>query len=235
MQTDEDSSTFKPQPPCNGAAGSKRAWDHYVPKSSAFGLEDGQVPEMPNLESDLGNSLQHRNGKISKKDKDERGPAVGSLEADGPTQEFSLGTPRIRTNFEEPSTPEMPDLSSVTQDICKLVSQAQKKKTTTAPQPHISPVRHADSLCVVSQSEFQTLPNYLRRMTLSNLNQTVDNINRFTEQSRGEIQEFTMEELRNIIGVGTMAPVYILCLQELKRVKQVDGLIGKHVYKLITN
>lgn len=53
--------------------------------------------------------------------------------------------------------------------------------------------------------------------------------------STGEIQEFTMEELRSIIGVGTMAPVYILCLQELKRVKQVDGLIGKHVYKLITN
>lgn len=64
-------------------------------------------------------SLQ-RNRKISKTDKDVRGPAVSSLDSDGPTQEFSLGTPRIRTTFEEPSTPEMPDLSSVTQDICKV-------------------------------------------------------------------------------------------------------------------
>ncbi|KAF6717031.1 Spindle and kinetochore-associated protein 3 [Oryzias melastigma] len=180
MQTDEDSRTFKPQPPCNGAAGSKRTWDHHVPDSSAFGVEDAQMPEMPNLESDLGNSLQHRNRKISKTDKDVRGPAVSSLDSDGPTQEFSLGTPRIRTTFEEPSTPEMPDLSSVTQDICKLVSQAQKKKTTTATQPRISPLQPADSLCVVSQSEFQTLPNYLRRMTLSNLNQAVGNINTFS-------------------------------------------------------
>lgn len=48
-----------------------------------------------------------------------------------------------------------------------------------------SPLQPADSLCVVSQSEFQTLPNYLRRMTLSNLNQAVGNINTFAEQSRG--------------------------------------------------
>lgn len=45
---------------------------------------------------------------------------VSSLELDGPTQEFSLGTPRLRKDFQEPSTPEMPDLSSVTQDICKV-------------------------------------------------------------------------------------------------------------------
>lgn len=45
---------------------------------------------------------------------------VSSLELDGPTQEFSLGTPRIRTDFQEFNTPEMPDLSSVTQDICKV-------------------------------------------------------------------------------------------------------------------
>lgn len=45
---------------------------------------------------------------------------VSSLELDGLTQEFSLGTPRLRKDFQEPSTPEMPDLSSVTQDICKV-------------------------------------------------------------------------------------------------------------------
>lgn len=51
----------------------------------------------------------------------------------------------------------------------------------------------------------------------------------------GEIEELTTEELKRIIAVGAMAPVYILCLQELKRVKQVDGLIDNLVYKLITN
>uniref|UniRef100_A0A3P9KIL7 Spindle and kinetochore associated complex subunit 3 n=1 Tax=Oryzias latipes TaxID=8090 RepID=A0A3P9KIL7_ORYLA len=235
METEEESHTFKPRlSHCSRAAGSKRTWDYNAPDTVAFGVEERQMPEMPNLESDLGNSLQCRNGKLSKAKKASRGPAVSSLEADGPTQEFSLGTPRIRKNFVEPSTPEMPDLSSVTQDICKLVSQAQKKKTA-ATQPHVSSLRRAESLSVVSQSEFQTLPGYLRRMTLSNLNQAVSNINRFTEQSRGEIEEFTTEELKRIIAVGAMAPVYILCLQELKRVKQVDGLIDNLVYKLITN
>ena len=47
-------------------------------------------------------------------------PTVKSLELDGPTQEFRFGTPCIRRDYEEPSTPEMPDLSSVTQDICKV-------------------------------------------------------------------------------------------------------------------
>lgn len=44
----------------------------------------------------------------------------------------------------------------------------------------------AKGLTLVSQSEFQTLPSYLRLMTLSNLNQAVQNINRFTAQRHGE-------------------------------------------------
>lgn len=47
-------------------------------------------------------------------------PSVPSMELDGPTQEFSLGTPRVRGYYQEPRTPEMPELSSVTQDICKV-------------------------------------------------------------------------------------------------------------------
>lgn len=43
---------------------------------------------------------------------------VRDLELDGQTQEFCLGTPRLRTTVEEPSTPEMPD--PITQDICKV-------------------------------------------------------------------------------------------------------------------
>lgn len=45
---------------------------------------------------------------------------VPNLELDGQTQEFYLGTPRLRTTLEELSTPEMPDFSSITQDICKV-------------------------------------------------------------------------------------------------------------------
>uniref|UniRef100_A0A3Q4GXA5 Spindle and kinetochore associated complex subunit 3 n=1 Tax=Neolamprologus brichardi TaxID=32507 RepID=A0A3Q4GXA5_NEOBR len=63
------------------------------------------------------------NGKIlkfSENEKVAKKPNVNSLELDGLTQEFSLGTPRIRAHYQEPTTPEMPDLSSVTQDICKV-------------------------------------------------------------------------------------------------------------------
>uniref|UniRef100_A0AAY5L8Q0 Spindle and kinetochore-associated protein 3 n=1 Tax=Esox lucius TaxID=8010 RepID=A0AAY5L8Q0_ESOLU len=42
------------------------------------------------------------------------------LEIDGPTQTFNLGTPLVRGHCSEPPTPEMPDLSSVTQDIFKV-------------------------------------------------------------------------------------------------------------------
>ena len=45
---------------------------------------------------------------------------VPNLELDGQTQEFSLRTPCLRTTLEEPSTPEMPDLSCITQDVCKV-------------------------------------------------------------------------------------------------------------------
>lgn len=51
---------------------------------------------------------------------------VNSLELDRPTHEFSLGTSRIQSIYQEPSTPEMPDLSSVTQDICKVCVHPQK-------------------------------------------------------------------------------------------------------------
>lgn len=47
-------------------------------------------------------------------------PGVPGLDVDGHTQEFNLGTPRFRRELEDPSTPEMPDLSSITQDICKV-------------------------------------------------------------------------------------------------------------------
>uniref|UniRef100_A0A3B4UKP4 Spindle and kinetochore associated complex subunit 3 n=1 Tax=Seriola dumerili TaxID=41447 RepID=A0A3B4UKP4_SERDU len=241
MEADDDNHTFKLATPThNGAAGSKRSWEYNVPEMSIMGVEDKQMPEMPNLESLLGNSLQTRSAKIPKKtsghDKVTKEPTVNRLELDGPTQEFSLGTPRIRMAYEEPSTPEMPDLSSVTQDICKLVSQAQLKKTDVAVvHPNVRPEKHensAASMPVVSESEFQSLPSYLRQMTLYNLNQVVHNINKFTAKFHGEKTELQMEDLKRITNLGTKTPIYILCLAELKRLEQVGGARDTSVYKL---
>ncbi|XP_041807235.1 spindle and kinetochore-associated protein 3 isoform X2 [Chelmon rostratus] len=168
-----------------------------------------------------------------------REATVYGLELDGPTQEFSLGTPRLRTGFQEPSTPEMPDISFITQDICKLVSQAQLKKTAMAVvHPHVRPGKdknRAESVSVVSESEFKSLPSYLRQMTLYNLNQSIHNINKFMEECPGEKTEFHMEELRRITNAGTKTPVYLLCLTELKRLTQVGGSRNTSVYKLSTH
>ncbi|XP_032422558.1 SKA complex subunit 3 [Xiphophorus hellerii] len=239
LQGDGDSNIFKLQTsPCNGGSESKPARENDVPEVNFFGVEEKEIPEMPNLESFLGNSLQTNSGRMLTQQVGEDA-GVNRPDLDGPTQEFSFGTPRIRMSYQEPSTPEMPDLSSVTQDICKLVSQVQRKKSTSAHiASSVSSEKHsappAKGLTLVSQSEFQTLPSYLRLMTLSNLNQAVQNINRFTAQRHGETKEFTMDDLRRIISVGTKAPVYVLCLTELQRLKQVDGVLEAAVYKLIT-
>ncbi|KAF7215301.1 SKA complex subunit 3 isoform X2 [Nothobranchius furzeri] len=215
------------QPEPTSCNGSKLRWECNVPEISV-GFEDKQMPELPNLESFLGNSLQNSNGKMLKirgKENIGKDRAVNRLELDGPTQEFSLGTPRVRANYQEPSTPEMPDLSSVTGDICKLVSLAQMKKTKSAPSNmHVKPdddrhgrVSRAEGVSAVTQTEFQTLPSYLRSMTLSSLNQVISNINRFLEEHQREMKGLTDEELREAVGFGTKSPVYIVCLKELGR------------------
>ncbi|XP_076603784.1 SKA complex subunit 3 [Chaetodon auriga] len=177
--------------------------------------------------------------KASEHKKVSKEPTVNGLELDGPTQEFTLGTPRLRMGFQEPSTPEMPDLSFVTQDICKLVSQAQLKKTAMAiVNPHVRPGKdqnNAESVSVVSESEFQSLPSYLRQMTLHNLNQSIHNINKFTQECPGGKTEFHMEELRKITNAGARTPLYLLCLTELKRLTQVRGSRNTSVYKLNTH
>uniref|UniRef100_A0A673BHL7 Spindle and kinetochore associated complex subunit 3 n=1 Tax=Sphaeramia orbicularis TaxID=375764 RepID=A0A673BHL7_9TELE len=119
-------------------------------------------------------------------------------------------TPCVRRVYEEPSTPEMPDLSSVTQDISATLS-------------------------VVSENEFQGLPSYMRQMTLHSLNQAVQNINTFMTQCRGEQTEFQMEEMRKMINFGTKTPVFILCLTELKRLDHVKGARNTSVFKLNTH
>ncbi|XP_068590413.1 spindle and kinetochore-associated protein 3 [Cebidichthys violaceus] len=228
-----------PPSPRSTAAGSKRLWEYDVPGVTVAGVEDKEMPEMPNLESVLGNSLQTRSAKMQKKTSGhKKESAVTGLELDGPTQEFSFGTPRLRTDEREQSTPEMPDLSSVTQDICKLLTQAQLKRTAMAVvHPNVRPYDdkiRAVRLSEVSESEFQSLPKYLKQMTLNSLNQAVHSINAFTEESRGQQTEFRMEELRRICSAGTKTPVYILCLTELRRLEHTGGARNTSVYRLCT-
>ncbi|XP_068428868.1 spindle and kinetochore-associated protein 3 [Clinocottus analis] len=239
MDANGDDASDLPSPR-NVAPGSKRLWESDVPGVSATGAEDGQMPEMPILESILGNSLQTRSSKMQKTVGNKKGTEESSVcgpELDGPTQEFSFGTPRLRTDYQEPGIPEM-DLSCVTQDICKLLNKAPSKRPATAVvHPNVrlgnDPIR-AVRLPEVSESEFQSLPKYLKQMTLLSLNQAVSNINRFTEESRGGQTEFRMEELRRMCVAGIKTPVYILCLTELKRLEHAGGAQSAAVYKLCT-
>lgn len=230
-------SSKKPTPAASGTAGDKRSWECSVPEISIQDVDDEQVPEMPNLESVWAKSFQSKDCKIPKRSDHEH----NTQELEIATQEFSFGTPRLRKEFQEPSTPEMPDLSSVTQDICKMVSQMQSKGTAMAiVQPNVRenkenisvPRVPAVTLSVVSESEFQSLPSYLRIMTLHNLNQAIHGINKHMGERPGGNKEFQMEELKKITNVGAKTPVYIICLTELKRLMHVGGTKANAVYKV---
>lgn len=43
-----------------------------------------------------------------------------------------------------------------------------------------------------------------------------------------------MEELKRITGVGTKAPMYFLCLTELKRLEHVQGVGTSAMYKVLS-
>lgn len=58
-----------------------------------------------------------------------------------------------------------------------------------------SPLANAVSVSVVSESEFQSLPSYLRQMTLHNLNQTIHNINKFIAEWPGQCYSSLMIEV----------------------------------------
>lgn len=60
-----------------------------------------------------------------------------------------------------------------------------KTLTLTCPLPS-SGRPTAASVPVVSESEFHSLPSYLRLMTLHNLNQAIHNINKFTAECPGQ-------------------------------------------------
>lgn len=237
MESDDDNKVPRVSTvPCVGAGASK---SNRVPQLMIDDVMARDVPEMPTLESDLGSSLQIRSAKMQKKVGDREMIAVSALQLDGPTQEFNLKTPRVRRDYEEPRTPEMPDLSSVTQDICKLLSQTQRKKLANAEKnPHekenTSPPRRFDTLSWISEQEFQCLPRYLRQMSLSSLNQAIDNINNSIAKCRRDKTEFHIDELKRMIDFGAKTPLFILCLSELKRMIQIRGTQKNSVYELKT-
>uniref|UniRef100_A0A4W4HK55 Spindle and kinetochore associated complex subunit 3 n=1 Tax=Electrophorus electricus TaxID=8005 RepID=A0A4W4HK55_ELEEL len=89
--------------------------------------EKNTTPEMPSMQSYFGSSLpcfsspHDRSAGLKMgggRWADPLAPAVPTEEEH--TQDWCLATPRLRMDFqEEPRTPEMPDMSSVTQDIFK--------------------------------------------------------------------------------------------------------------------
>uniref|UniRef100_A0AAY5L495 Spindle and kinetochore-associated protein 3 n=1 Tax=Esox lucius TaxID=8010 RepID=A0AAY5L495_ESOLU len=156
------------------------------------------------------------------------------LEIDGPTQTFNLGTPLVRGHCSEPPTPEMPDLSSVTQDIFKVKIQSPLKPsnihTVTGKE------NRAQSLAVISEMEFLSHPSYLRQIPLTSLNQAIQKINRVNLKRKKDLKGpagFSMEELKRITGVGTKTPMYVLCLTEMKRLERVQGVGSSDVYKVL--
>ncbi|KAM8856929.1 SKA complex subunit 3 isoform 2-T2 [Synchiropus picturatus] len=187
------------------------------------------IPVMPKLESQLGNTLLSSMRKLEKSGAES---FIGTMDMDGPTQEFHLRTLHHDRMCMEPSTPEMPDLSSVTLDICKLVSQTYSKDADVPKKGQRSLLFSPKVVKQVSESEFLTLPAYLRQMSLPSLNQTVVNLNQFISEHQGEKTEFQMEELTRVTKAGTRAPIYILCLSELRRLKLVGGARNTSVYRL---
>uniref|UniRef100_A0A674NTG4 Spindle and kinetochore associated complex subunit 3 n=1 Tax=Takifugu rubripes TaxID=31033 RepID=A0A674NTG4_TAKRU len=209
-----------------------------TPVSATLRGETATTPEIPALKTPYLKHLvsaKKKSTNVVKNGGEHEGLSRGyGLELDGRTQEFNLGTPRLRMELEDPSTPEMPDLSSITQDICKVCKIISN---------HVVPVFWVTvsfiwqlvdlhkAVSMVSDSEFQSLPNYLKLTTLHNLNQAVHNINTFMAD-HPEREEFPIEELQRIINAGTKTPVYILCLTELKRLTHVGGVKNTSVYKL---
>ncbi|XP_036397273.1 spindle and kinetochore-associated protein 3 [Megalops cyprinoides] len=228
---------------------------------------DEPTPEMPTLEMFLGNSFPHRtraDGKLLPEEKGAgeqlglNGETPPSLEChEIYTQEWRLATPPGRADCTmDPRTPEMPDVSSVTQDIFKLVSQCNTKasapvdsnlKPGAKPNPKAAALTAATAgkenwsqgLAPVSEKEFMSLPGYLRQMQLSSLNQAIQKISDALEDghSGGDADSsvFPIEDLRRITGVGLKAPIYFLCLTELKRLAYVQGEGASAVYRVLTS
>ncbi|XP_030643454.1 SKA complex subunit 3 [Chanos chanos] len=254
----EDRQESKPhpleRPTANRASGMSTTWSSDIPEMPVrLTQKDEPTPEMPTLQSFLGSSLPFktvsgmkmagRHGMSGPKEP----PTSEQQTLDGHTQEWSLASPQVRMNFPlEISTPDMPDMSSITQDIFKLVSQTKSKPTTTSQQLNSKPghqvvapgkENRAPCLAPVSEGEFHGLAGYLRQIPLSSLNQAIHKINSAVqEQHTGgdpNCGGFQMDELKRILAVGPKAPMYILSLVELKRLENIQG-VGTYAYRILS-
>uniref|UniRef100_A0A8B9H1Z4 Spindle and kinetochore associated complex subunit 3 n=1 Tax=Astyanax mexicanus TaxID=7994 RepID=A0A8B9H1Z4_ASTMX len=211
----------------------------------SFCPKEETTPEMPKLQSLFGRSLPCMGGN-NRAGITEPPPLV--LHAnDDHTEDWCLATPRVRMNFqEEPRTPEMPDMSSITQDILKLVSQANSKQHSTASVQQSSkansqtsaPGKENRARCLdhVTEREFNGLTSYMKQIPLTSLNQAINKMNQVIKERHGDgdpnSEAFQMEDLRKILEVGPQSPMYILALVELKRLESVQGRPA--TFKIIT-
>ncbi|XP_076857287.1 SKA complex subunit 3 [Brachyhypopomus gauderio] len=208
--------------------------------------EEDTTPEMPSLQSYFGSSLPCMGG-IRQAGLAEP-PAPADIPGDEHTQDWCLATPRLRMDFqEEPHTPEMPDMSSITQDIFKLVSQGNCKKSTSTSVQQTSKAglqtsvpgkeNRPHSLALVSEKEFHGLASYMKQISLTSLNQAIDKLNRVTEEKcrAGDpsFEAFHMDDLRKLLE-GPQTPMYILALVELKRLENIRGFGGNATFKVLT-
>lgn len=79
-----------------------------------------------------------------------------------------------------------------------------KPATTTLPPSSTLP-----KVPVVSESEFQSLPSYLKLMTLQNLNQAIHNINKFTAEYPGKCYKLLMVDYVEGIYISMLC-MYVL-------------------------
>ncbi|XP_062389439.1 spindle and kinetochore-associated protein 3 [Sardina pilchardus] len=254
------SSAFERAPALNGPRSSTSEDIPEMPVKPCD-AELQRTPEMPSLQSILGRTLQSINvearslsivgmaGEPAPGPKEPPAPALDLQE--NYTQEWNLSSPRVRREFEsEPRTPEMPDMSSITQDIFKLVSQCNTEMKSAAIQPPLKaglqatatgkenkPAIQLQSLALVTEKEFLGLASYLRKIPLGRLNEAIQEINTALHQrqngSYSDPMQFLMDELRSITGIGVKAPMFLLCLTQLKRVEHIQGAGNNAMYKLL--
>ncbi|XP_056321015.1 spindle and kinetochore-associated protein 3 [Danio aesculapii] len=108
------------------------SWNDAPEMPKVLRYEEEALPEMPILQSHFGSSLAFKNTcgeslsgmKTGADHVLEMKQTPVPVPDDGFNQDWCLSTPKVRVKFPaEPCTPEMPDMSSVTQDILKLVAQ----------------------------------------------------------------------------------------------------------------
>ncbi|XP_036415017.1 spindle and kinetochore-associated protein 3 [Colossoma macropomum] len=220
-----------------------------MPQMSASMYQtEESTPEMPKLQSFLGRSLPCMGG--NKQSGITEPPPTVLHPNDDHTEDWCLATPRVRMEFQvEPRTPEMPDMSSITQDILKLVSQGNCKPLPSASVQQGSKMslqtvaagkeNRAQVLNHVSEKEFHGLASYMKQIPLTSLNQAINKINLVVEERHRDgdsnSEAFHMEDLRKILDVGPQAPMYILSLVELKRLENVQGFGRNATFKILTN